>query len=295
MISLLVASVLLPAQGLKQQFADIALAAKGRVGACAMLIETGERVSLDGAGKYPMQSVYKVPIAMAALFKVQSGSMLLTTKVAVERSEMIPKGGVSPIRDAYPKGVNLTMKSLLDYSVRVSDGTASDVLLRVAGGPAVVNKYVANLGITGINVATTEMQQVKDPSVQYQNWSTPDAMVSLLAHLQTGQQFRQTRGVLIVLSKANRGKVLAMMASTTTFPGRLKGKMPPRTRVAHKTGSSGTRSGLTAATNDVGIITLPSGKHIAIAVFVSDSPADAKTRDGVIAAIGRAAYDYWNR
>jgi len=49
--------------------------------------------------------------------------------------------------------------------------------------------------------------------------------------------------------------------------------------------------GITAATNDIGIITLPNGRHLAIAVFVSDSPTDEVTREGVIARIAKAIWD----
>ena len=61
--------------------------------------------------------------------------------------------------------------------------------------------------------------------------------------------------------------------------------------MAHKTGSSGATNGIAAATNDIGIVTLPDGRHLAIAVFVSDSKADAATRDAVIARIAKAAWD----
>jgi beta-lactamase class A len=40
-------------------------------------------------------------------------------------------------------------------------------------------------------------------------------------------------------------------------PKRIKRMLPPNTPFAHETGASDTRNGLTAATNDVGIITLP--------------------------------------
>ena len=52
---------------------------------------------------------------------------------------------------------------------------------------------------------------------------------------------------------------------------------------------------ITSATNDIGIVYLPNGKHLAIAVFVSDSPADEKTREAVIARIAKAAWDKWSR
>ncbi len=74
----------------------------------------------------------------------------------------------------------------------------------------------------------------------------------------------------------------------------MKGLLPEGTIVAHKTGTSGTRKGITAATNDIGIITLPNKRHLAIAVFVSDSPADEATRERVIAKIARAAWDKWS-
>ena len=45
------------------------------------------------------------------------------------------------------------------------------------------------------------------------------------------------------------------------------------------------------ATNDVGLITLPAGRRLALAVFVIDSHADQATAERVIAEISRAVYD----
>jgi beta-lactamase class A len=59
----------------------------------------------------------------------------------------------------------------------------------------------------------------------------------------------------------------------------------------HQTGSSGTRDGVAFATNDVGLIALPDGRRLAIAVSVTDSKADEATRDAVIAQIAQAACD----
>jgi beta-lactamase class A len=48
---------------------------------------------------------------------------------------------------------------------------------------------------------------------------------------------------------------------------------------------------VTYATNDIGLIMLPDGRRLAIAVFITDSTADEATRDAVIARIAKAAYD----
>ena len=69
--------------------------------------------------------------------------------------------------------------------------------------------------------------------------------------------------------------------------------MPSGAVVAHKTGTDATREGKTAATNDIGIVTLPDGRHLAIAVFVKDSSAGLVPREATIATIARAAWDHW--
>jgi beta-lactamase class A len=85
------------------------------------------------------------------------------------------------------------------------------------------------------------------------------------------------------------------MAESRPGAKRLKGLLPAGTVVGHKTGTSGIENGITAATNDIRIVTLPNGKHLAIAVFVADSPADEATREGVIAKVARAVWDKWSK
>jgi hypothetical protein len=89
--------------------------------------------------------------------------------------------------------------------------------------------------------------------------------------------------------------LLDWMTASTSFPGRIKGQLPAGTRVAHKTGTSGTADGITAATNDAGLVTLPDGSHLALAVFMKDSADESSSRDDVIARMTRAAYDCWAR
>jgi beta-lactamase class A len=61
--------------------------------------------------------------------------------------------------------------------------------------------------------------------------------------------------------------------------------------VAHKTGLDQTRNGLVRATNDIGLVTLPGGQHLAIAVFIRDSRASESRRDDATARIARAIWD----
>jgi beta-lactamase class A len=274
-----------PDAELERQFAEIASAAKGRVGAAVLILETGETAFLNATERFPMQSVYKLPIGMAALREVDAGKLKLDQKIRVEKDEFVRRGMHSPLRDKNPNGAEATVEELLRLSVSESDGTASDVLFRLAGGAAEIGKFLSEIGVAEIAVVNTEKEIGRDWETQYQNWATPTGAISLLRAL------HERRG----LSAASQALMLKFLTEATTGPRRLKGLLPKGAVVAHKTGTSGTRDGITGATNDIGIITLPNGKHLAIAVFVSDSAADEAAREAVIAKIAKAAWDKWEK
>lgn len=268
---------------LEEPFAQIAAEAHGRVGFAARVLETGEEAGMSASERFPMQSVYKLPIAMAILRRVDAGELKLDQMVEVKKSDFVRAGQASPVRDKYPNGTRLTIAELLRYTVAESDGTTSDVLLTQAGGAPAVMTFLQEIQVAGINVVNSEKEIGRDWQTQYENWATPRAAVDLLAALQS------QRG----LSASSQNLVLKLMTESRPGAKRLKGQLPAGAVVAHKTGTGGTRKGITSATNDIGIITLPTGRHLAVAVFVSDSTANLATREAVIAKIAKALWDKW--
>lgn len=267
---------------LQEHIAQIARGAKGRAGVSAMVLETGEKIgSLNAQDHFPLQSVYKLPISMAVMKQVDAGKIKLEQTVPVTKSDFVGAGQHSPIRDRNPSGTQLTVSELIRFTISESDGTASDVLMKLVGGSQVVQAYLTDLGIADWKIVDTESALGRDHSLQFRNWATPDAAVTLLRAL------HDKRG----LSESSQALLLKYMIESTPGAKRLKGLLPAGTIVAHKTGTSGTEKGITAATNDIGIITLPNGKHLAIAVFVSESPADEVAREGVIAQVAKAVWD----
>ncbi len=269
---------------LQKQIEQMASAAKGRVGVKAILLKTGDSVSLKSNEHFPMQSVYKLPIAMAVLRQVDAGKITLDQKVRVEKSDFVRKGMRSPIRDENPNGAELTVNELLRLAVSESDGTASDVLLKLVGGSEAAMNYLNKIKVSDMIIANSEKEFGQDQTLQYKNWASPDGAIDLLRAL------HERRGI----SEQSKALLIKFMTESPTGPKRLKGLLPKDAVVAHKTGTSGTVTGITAATNDIGIITLPNGEKFAIAVFVSDSPADEKTREEVIAKIAKAVWDKWS-
>jgi beta-lactamase class A len=261
---------------------QIAALAKGRVGVIAVILENEQTLTrLNSQDHFPMQSVYKLPISMAVMKQVDEGKLNLDQKVRIAKEDYVGSAAHSPIRDKNPNGAELTIKELVRYALSESDGTASDVLMKLAGGNIAVQSYLNSLAITDLIVLNTEKELSEDDTAQYRNYASPYAAVALLRALY------ERRG----LSESSQALIMKCLAESTPGAKRLKGLLPAGTVVAHKTGTSGTANGKTAATNDIGIITLPNGKHLAIAVFITDSSADEATREGVIAKIAKAIYD----
>ena len=269
---------------LQKELTSIAEEGKGKVGVFALLIEDGRTVSLNGEEHFVMQSVVKLPVAMAVLKLVSEGKLRVDDKIEFSKNELANPGQRSPLRDENPNGGSATVDELLRLAVSESDGTACDVLTRLAGGPVGLQSYIDSLGISDIKAPKTHREFGKEWSLQYENWATPEAAVKLLDVLHRGESG---------IEQQQKDLLIKYMTEGPTGANRIKGLLPPGTRVAHKTGSSGTRDGVAAATNDVGIITMPNGKHIAIAVFVGDSKADEKTREAIIAKTAKAVWDAW--
>lgn len=268
----------------RKKIENIIAQGKGNVGVGIMGLEDRETFLFNEGAKYPMQSVYKFPLAMAVLDLVDKGKLSLNQKVRVTPKDLLPNTW-SPIREKYPKGnVDLKLSEILSYTVSQSDNNGCDILFRLVGGPKKVHDYIQSLGVKSIAIAATEEEMHRAWNVQFTNWCKPKAMLKLLDIFYKGK----------ALSKTSNDFLWKIMTETVSGPNKIKGLLPKNARVAHKTGLSDTNAeGVTAATNDVGILTLPNGEHVAVVIFVSNTTADEKTRDGVMAKVAKASWDYF--
>jgi beta-lactamase class A len=307
------------ADALAAELSRIGPAAGGEIGVSARHVETGESASWHGDQRFPMASVYKLPIAIALLQRVDRGEVTLEQEVAITTADVRP--GHSPLAArAAAGGPSVPVRQLLSLAVAESDNTASDRLLALAGGPEAVRETLAGARITRIDVSRSEGQafldywgvqnppppeswslplfqrlrasltpeQRKSAAERYvadpRDTATPDAMVELLTALQKGT----------ILKPETTRLLLDVMSRTSTGPNRIRAGVPRRTRVAHKTGTGGDYAGINAATNDVGLVTLPNGQHVAVAVFVKASRRPMQEREQAIADLARAAYQHWS-
>ncbi|MDX2033709.1 MAG: class A beta-lactamase [Blastocatellia bacterium] len=299
---------------LERELARLAkLTTDGTVGVAAIHLETGRRVSLNNGERYPMASTFKVPVAVQLLTLVDAGKLRLDQMVELKPSDLHPGSGTLSELFAQP-GVALSVRNLLELMLLISDNSATDICLRLAGGADAVTARMRALGIDGINVNRSTRQLIADwigiANLPPDNEHTQEGFrllaraVSPDAARAADQKFiadpRDTstpEGMARLLERIYRKDCLHpesaallydIMRRCTTGDARLKGLLPRNTEVAHKTGTIG------GTANDVGILTLPDNAgHVALAVFVKagvKSPAD---RERAIAEAARAVHDFF--
>ncbi len=270
---------------LRRKIENIIKTKRADVGVAICGLERGDTVTLNGNRHYPMQSVFKFPIALAVLSQIDKGRFSFSQKIEIPKKDLLP-GLYSPIRDKHPDGAILTIAEILEYTVSKSDNVGCDVLLRLIGGPQAVENYFAKNNFKDISIKINEEVMQNNWDMQFKNWTTPKAANEVLSHFYHNKKN--------ALSKKSHGFIWKVMKETETGKEKLKGQLPKGTVVAHKTGWSGTnKEGITAASNDIGIVFLPQGQHFFISVFVANSKEDAATNERIIADIAKAAWDYF--
>ena len=270
---------------LLQEIQDIVSTKNAVVGVEIIGNDGKDTISLNGERHYPLQSVFKFHIALTVLSQIDEGKFSLDQKIEILKKDLLPDL-YSPLRDDFPDGAVLPVSKIMAYTVSLSDNVGCDVLLRLIGGPKVVEEYLIKNNIKDVSIEINEEEQQSDWNLQFQNWTTPGAANETLA------KFFYNKEKL--LSEKNYDFIWQLMRETETGPQRIKGLLPENTIVAHKTGSSGAnKEGLTAAVNDIGIVFLPDERHFFISVFVTDSKENAEINERIIADISKAAWDYY--
>jgi beta-lactamase class A len=235
---------------LEQRLAAMASENPGEYGIAAMDLATGKTVSFNGSQPFPMASTMKVAVAAAYLADVDAG----------RRSLYDTSGGV-PAR------------TLMDAMITRSDNRATDTLISMLGGPATIDRWLLANRLTGIRVDRTiaELLRARRDLRDLRDSSTPNAMLNLLRLIDTGG----------ALKPESRALLLDMMYRCRTGSNRIRGILPAGARVENKTGT------LSGYTGDVGFLTSPAGRRIAVVFF----GRGGENRPGVIATAARMIYD----
>lgn len=270
-----------PAYGspFERQVALLADGGAGRIGVAAVDLASGKEIAVLGDQHFPMASTSKIAIAATFLEGVDKGRWSLTSEFPM----MIPtrSAAFSSTRAPVKAGQYLPATKLLELMLTRSSNSATDGLLAVVGGPAAVNDWARRAGIDEFNLTRDIATLVRDDGeidpaqrIDMRDSATPKAMVQLLSGLYEGKW----------LSQSSRNILIGTMENCRTGARRIPASLPDSVTVAHKTGS------LNNTSSDIGVITTPDGRSIAVAIYVTGQGGRAN-REAKIASIARAIYD----
>lgn len=234
----------------EQQLSSLVSNKSTDVGIAALDLNTGETVSIKGNTPFPMASTVKVAIAALYLAQVDNGRRSLDDTINGQPA-----------------------RSLMARMLIHSDNHATDILLKDLGGPTAVHQWLRDNGMTGLRVDRTiaDLLRSKRDLWDRRDSSTPVAMVDLLKRIYKAE----------LVKPESRNYLLDLMSKCQTGKNRIKALLPFGTPVEHKTGT------LDGLSDDVGFITLPDGRRVAVAIFTRGG----NDRPRTIAESARAIYD----
>jgi beta-lactamase class A len=301
-----------PRQKLEREIARIEPHSAGTLGIAAVHLETGRSFYYQADDQYPLASTYKLPMAIQAFTLVEQGKLDLDRMIQWDTTDL-HIGSEAFILFRKP-GFALSVRNLIETMMILSENNSTDLVLALAGGGAAVTKRLRDAGITDVRVDRPTADIIANPYGITDIWTngkfsrakwqsqmarlsrerrdsaayyyardprdhgSPRGMVTLMTKLWKGE----------LLNKENTAYLLDIMYRCETGVGRIKGMLPPGTRVAHKTGT------YAGTANDVGIVDLPDGTHLAIAAYVKKSAkVQGPDLEATIAQASRALYDFF--
>jgi beta-lactamase class A len=235
---------------LEQQLNYLVAGKSADVGIAALDLRTGESISVKGNTPFPMASTVKVAVAALYLAQVDHGRRSLDDTINGQSA-----------------------RSLMGRMLVHSDNRATDILLKDLGGPRALHDWLLQNGVSGLRVDRNIAQLLSDKRDLWdsRDSSTPVAMVDLLKRIYKAE----------LIKPESRDYLMDLMAQCQTGKNRMKALLPFGTPVEHKTGT------LNGLTDDVGFITMPDGRRIAVAIFARGGTDRPRT----IAETARAIYD----
>jgi beta-lactamase class A len=265
---------------LHQQLLDLAAHSKGHLYIACSLPGVALDCDLDPHAHPPMQSTFKLPLALAVFHQIELGKLQLDQPIRFLKSDLSET--YSPLQEEFPEAdVDVPLRKLIQLSVETSDNTATDIELRLIGGPSVLQHYLDSLNLSAVHPQNSEHEMHADQKLQYLNYAEPAVMVALLRLFADHSP----------LTPEHTALLNTWLLDSPSGHKRIKGLLPAGTPVAHKTGSSGEEYGMIPATNDVGLITLPNGQRLALAIFLTDAHTDQAAAESILARAARAIYD----
>lgn len=308
-----------PNPALKAEIAELWRTFPGTTGIAVKRIDGNWLIGHRAEQNFPQQSVSKLWVAMTILDKVDQGRISLSDAIRIGPEDLTLFHQPIATEVQREGAVIKSVYTLLEKALAHSDNTANDALLRHAGGPSEVNKFIrrSNLGKIKFGPGERLMQSQIAGMSWNQSLSVGRRFYAARAKVSAGRRRSALNAYLAdpidgaspaaivgALDQLARGELLSenstrllqsILKRTRSGPNRLKAGVPSGWEFLHKTGTGQIFAGVSTGYNDVGIMTAPDGTRYAVAVMLGDTTAPIPQRMRLMQAVTRAVGRYHRR
>lgn len=215
-------------------------------------------------------SIIKLPLLALLMDRVDEGSLDMDTVITIPAGDPNIVGGSGTLRTrTFP--VDITIEELMELMVVVSDNTATNVLIDVAGGFDEVNDYIDGLGFDTLYLGRKMIQPAVPPLQE--NYIDADEVTELLQMIWDGE----------ILSRASSDHIIGIMKAQLV--NTKYGAVIPREFLANKTGE------LADVSHDSGFILLE-GREVAMATTTAFTGMPRSVADAFVQETARITFEF---
>lgn len=308
-----------PHPALETEIAELWRTFPGKTGIAVKRIDGNWTIGHRLDQNFPQQSVSKLWVALTVMDKVDQGKISTSDAIRIGPEDLTLFHQPLAAEVRREGAVIKSVYTLLDKALAHSDNTANDALLRHAGGPDEVNRFIRRNRLGQIKFGPGE--RLMQSQIAGMNWSQ-DLSVgrkfyaarakvpverrreALNAYLADPIDGASPRAIVNALDKLARGELLSeystqaivsILKRTRSGPNRLKAGVPAGWGFLHKTGTGQVLGSTSTGYNNVGIMTAPDGTRYAVAVMLANTTASIPERMRMMQAVTRAVARYHNR
>ncbi len=230
---------------------------------------TGDTLAINPAMVFPAASMIKIPIMIEVMRQAAAGLLPLTK--TVEITSQMKTGGAGILKELQP-GIKMTVAELVTLMIILSDNTATNILINLAG-MAAINTTIRGLGLES-TVLQRNMMDFAAAAAGRENLTSAADLARLFAGI---------AGSTAAIPPPYNAMMLDIL-KRQQIRDKLPFYLPEETVIAHKTGT------LTGAEHDGGILFIPGGPYI-ICVLTDGLAANYEGLQ-LVATIGKTIYEY---
>ncbi|GEM75070.1 class A beta-lactamase [Vibrio sagamiensis] len=243
-------SSLVMSADLTASLTEIERESTGRIGVAVIDTKDNKLWNYHGHDFFPMMSTFKTLACAHMLYQVDRGQIKTAKSIPVTKDDLV---NWNPVTEHFV-GSTMTLQSLCNAAMTMSDNAAANLVLKAIGGPESLTAFLQRNGDKATRLDDIEPQLNYVDIGSKRNSTTPLTMMKTIEKLTLGS----------VLSEQSKRQLLLWMKANMVSDGLLRAVVPKDWQVADRSGG-----GVNGSRTYTGMIWRKNRDPIFIGIFVA--------------------------